>query len=971
MPALLFRWIATFTILAAASSAFGQQILSDSAAIDAPAYADAISQVALRLPVTIADRPRTLDLRRVDVFARTARLVRVDGAGEHEMAAPRVATFTGRVIDEPGSTAFLSIAPSGVYGFVDCLDGLRVISTGPAGEHLPAMIASAAALPFTSDPFHCGVDESMIVEAPPPPGSAQPRGLPPCRTALLAIETDYEFTATRFHGDADAAAAYVATLFGSVSAIYTRDLNVRIQISYLRLWETASDPWTGVDMNAQLDQFRTYWVANMTGVQRNLAHFLSGRSLGGGLAWVGVMCNPSYGFALSSVNGYFPHPIVMNDGGNWDLMVTAHETGHNFGAPHTHDMTPPVDGCASGDCSVVPNGTIMSYCHLCALGMAGVRMEFHPRSVNEAMLPHLNNSCDLTSAPFDGTALWFDGVNDTATVPSFGDAVPRSEVTVEFWVYPDDANQRSTFGMNPDAVINRFQAHVPWTDGRVYWDFGDISLGGRLSYMPPASIVGRWAHFAFVASQAGNYMRIYRNGVLEAEKAGMRPFLGGNFQFRLGGLGTGGFFRGRLDEFRIWNVARSAEQIAANYDQAIDTPQPGLVYAWNFEEGSGATATDVIGGAVATLNGPTWSPTYRCTNDLGQCLFFDGGCLVTTRAGCAHFGGSYQGEGRACDGGPYPQPGACCLPIGDGICAFLFENDCIAAGGSFGGAGTSCDEVGPIDGAALEFDGVNDRVPLGNDATMNFAGPITIEAWIRPDSTSGTRIILGHGVTSAPPRETDLRINGDEYQICSVFEGATYGASTPVELTDAGRWVHLAGTYDGLTWRIYRDGVLAASSASSVGAVTTGAQWSLGSRPNASTQVFDGVIDDVRLWNVARSGAEIAANLGHPLTGAEPGLVGYWRLDEGGGGVAHDATPNGNDGALVNGPVWRTLSGCAEAPCPGDLDGDHAVALADLSVLLAHFGDGAAAAAEGDLDGDGDVDLADLAAILADFGRDC
>lgn len=59
------------------------------------------------------------------------------------------------------------------------------------------------------------------------------------------------------------------------------------------------------------------------------------------------------------------------------------------------------------------------------------------------------------------------------------------------------------------------------------------------------------------------------------------------------------------------------------------------------------------------------------------------------------------------------------------------------------------------------------------------------------------------------------------------------------------------------------------------------------------------------------------------------------------------------------------------APCPGDLDGGGEVGIADLSILLSHFGDAAASAAEGDLDGDADVDIGDLSLLLAVFGTPC
>lgn len=75
-------------------------------------------------------------------------------------------------------------------------------------------------------------------------------------------------------------------------------------------------------------------------------------------------------------------------------------------------------------------------------------------------------------------------------------------------------------------------------------------------------------------------------------------------------------------------------------------------------------------------------------------------------------------------------------------------------------------------------------------------------------------------------------------------------------------------------------------------------------------------------------------------------------------------------------PGWRhgfqTYMLVGPPPCPGDLNGDGEVGLADLAALLAHFGvpDGATFE-DGDLDGDGDVDISDLAILLANFGATC
>ena len=80
------------------------------------------------------------------------------------------------------------------------------------------------------------------------------------------------------------------------------------------------------------------------------------------------------------------------------------------------------------------------------------------------------------------------------------------------------------------------------------------------------------------------------------------------------------------------------------------------------------------------------------------------------------------------------------------------------------------------------------------------------------------------------------------------------------------------------------------------------------------------------------------------------------RLDLGGGGRA-----------ALNGVQIRRI-----VPCPGDLDGDGAVTLTDLSIQLASFGTTTGATEDdGDLDGDGDVDLTDLSLLLAAFGSSC
>ena len=81
---------------------------------------------------------------------------------------------------------------------------------------------------------------------------------------------------------------------------------------------------------------------------------------------------------------------------------------------------------------------------------------------------------------------------------------------------------------------------------------------------------------------------------------------------------------------------------------------------------------------------------------------------------------------------------------------------------------------------------------------------------------------------------------------------------------------------------------------------------------------FNGLIDEVRIWNVARTQDEIQAAMSHHLEGTEEGLVGYWRMDEGSGQMLVDYSYNGNHGQLgstadvdASDPAWlETCCGC-------------------------------------------------------------
>lgn len=299
------------------------------------------------------------------------------------------------------------------------------MGTGPGGRH-PLMMVDAASLPESLMQVPGCEIRTVDGQPPRPVDVSQQRGIDqgpnPCRVTMIAIETDWEFAQRLYDGDADAASAYAITLTAGVSEIYRDDINTRLSISFLRTWGDDTDPYDPNSAADMLDQFRDHWNSQMTSVDRTIAHILTGRTNlpYGGVAYVSVLCNQNYGYGVSGyIEGFFPYPLQDNVGGNWDLVVMAHELGHNHGTLHTHDgYNPPIDNCGNGDCTGAENGTIMSYCHTCSGGIANIELGFHPL-VQDVMLNYMTSlepGCDL-QVEETGTAL------DDAVVTLPGDAI--------------------------------------------------------------------------------------------------------------------------------------------------------------------------------------------------------------------------------------------------------------------------------------------------------------------------------------------------------------------------------------------------------------------------------------------------------------------------------------------------------------------------------------------------------------------
>src|SRR5438105_10902245 len=118
-------------------------------------------------------------------------------------------------------------------------------------------------------------------------------------------------------------------------------------------------------------------------------------------------------------------------------------------------------------------------------------------------------------------------------------------------------------------------------------------------------------------------------------------------------------------------------------------------------------------------------------------------------------------------------------------------------------------------------------------------------------------------------------------------------------------WTHVAVTYDGTYKSFYINGVLDRTVARPGSLYQSGSPLYIGRQGSAcNCNFFKGQLDELRIWNTVRTSNEIGQGISASLAGTEPGLVAYYRFDEGSGLVAADATGHGNTGTLTNGTAW-------------------------------------------------------------------
>jgi gliding motility-associated-like protein len=178
---------------------------------------------------------------------------------------------------------------------------------------------------------------------------------------------------------------------------------------------------------------------------------------------------------------------------------------------------------------------------------------------------------------------------------------------------------------------------------------------------------------------------------------------------------------------------------------------------------------------------------------------------------------------------------------------------------------------------SLSFDGIDDYVQPGAPLPFAANDNFTYEAWVRPSLVDANyRGFLGTDVANVG-RAPSMWVGPSGSLHTDSYSGATRYDMLVNNFFSANTWVHVAWVKNGTTYTIYKNGVQAATATAPSSVLLPNANFTIGKLDN----FFAGTLDEVRIWNTARTVQEIADNMSATLNGDETGLKAYYTFNEG------------------------------------------------------------------------------------------
>lgn len=344
------------------------------------------ASMTLDVPVT-EKRSFALELMKVEVLTPDFKIHTSDGRALYYEDIP-VAFYRGIIKGDLNSTATITVFEDKIKGLITDKDGNYVLAqiSDKQGEYTLYNDQNLVA----ENTSQCGTDEDLMTLGENAEASSESANR---FNNCIEVYIECDRATYQANGsDLMDVQEFVSDLFAEVTTIYANE-NINIGLSEVFVW-TTPDPYRLLSStSAILETFGNTRRNDYTG---RLAHLISTRNLGGGIAWLNVLCSNYFSFNADwngdgvaelhhagpyAVSGSLSTNVVPVPTYSWNVNVFAHEMGHNLGSPHTQKCTwgpngnSALDNCfpTEGACGPGPapsnGGTVMSYCHMTPSGI--------------------------------------------------------------------------------------------------------------------------------------------------------------------------------------------------------------------------------------------------------------------------------------------------------------------------------------------------------------------------------------------------------------------------------------------------------------------------------------------------------------------------------------------------------------------------------------------------------------------------
>jgi gliding motility-associated-like protein len=491
----------------------------------------------------------------------------------------------------------------------------------------------------------------------------------------------------------------------------------------------------------------------------------------------------------------------------------------------------------------------------------------------------------------------FDGSNDHILV---GDRLENlGAVTQEAWVFWKGSNHPDFY--NEIFTKDFISALAITNDNKLHANFGNGTTWGAGVNSTTLIPLNTWTHIAVTRSASGS-VKMYINGVLDASTATLN-LTGENAAIRAIGAkpvssSRFGHFKGAIDDLKVWNTERTETQILEGMSTELVGNETGLVAYYNFNQGTAAgtnTALTILNNLTSALNFDGTLTSLALTGSTSN--FIQGVGPVITRqplastSVCAGGSISVSAVGRQLTYQWYSNSTASnsggIAISGQTTASLTIPSDATGTNYYYVVVSGACSQsvtsnvstviIAPNNG--LNFDGVNDYVQAGAPLPLTSSGNFTIEAWVKPSVIDANyRGFFGkQGSLGRAPSiwvGPSGSLHTDAYNASNTSDRYDLLVNNFFEVNT---WTHVAYVRSGNTFIVYKNGVQVTTRTAPANVFLPNESFDIGRVDN----YLNGTLDEVRVWNTARTAQQIQTNLGQELVGNESGLLAYYNFNQG------------------------------------------------------------------------------------------